>query len=100
MSPTIKVIYPSQAAEKSDAPASSEVVEPIKQSLPTAPQPQQVEPVQTTTVTDTGSISVAPVTPAATTAPKWLDVVKQNSTLFLIVFVVAVGVGVVIGKKI
>lgn len=104
VSPEIKVIFPSQSAEKDQQVSSESTSKPAPQVLPTVTAIDPV-PVQTK-MTDlsgwneaTQQIKSLDNQPQAnsTKAPTWIDHVKEHAGLFLIASLTSGVIGLLIG---
>jgi hypothetical protein len=100
VSPDIKVIYPSESAQKDLQISEQQTTAPVAQVLPTAPLSTIETPKETTT--ESTAVTKETTTPPATEPAKvstWKDTLKEHAVLFIAVALISVGIGVLIGKK-
>lgn len=105
VSPEIKVVFPSQHAEKDLQVSNESTVKPTPQILPavSAPDPASVtvpetvkESVIVSTKTATQTVTETPA-PAKTST--WKEALKDHLHLFIMVALISIAVGIFIGKK-
>jgi hypothetical protein len=102
ISPDIKVIYPSENAQKDLAVSEVQTTAPTPQVLPTATVTAPLPTKESTGVT-TEQTPPPETTPSTTEPPKvssWKDTLKEHAGLFIAVALISVGIGFLIGKKV
>ena len=88
-SPQIKVVYPAPPMILKDLPEQEPTPPPTTPTQQTAPV-QQETPVGQTTANTTNNTNPA---------QNWQETIKQNSMLFIIVGLLALGLGFILGKN-
>ncbi len=96
VSPEIKVIYPSESAQKDLQISEVESTPPTPQVLPTAPPPEIVPTKESTLVTQQ---TTTPQTTIPAKVSTWKDTLKEHAGLFIAVALISIGIGFIIGKK-
>lgn len=104
ISPDIKVIYPSQGAEKDLSVSDQQTTPPTAQTLPTqtVPVTQTTKETVSTPPSSTAMQTVTETTTASAEPAKlstWKETLKEHAQLFLVVALISVGIGILIGKK-
>ncbi len=94
-SPQIQVIYPSETAPVKDAVSSASLSPVTTTHAPALPLSQSEDKIlENPSVIETQPKNEVP--PAVQT---WVDVLKQNATLFIVVSLITLVAGIFIGKK-